>query len=114
VAFRDFDNLTCHFASLNRSFRFDSRCYERPELNGPVVASLGVSRARTGILQCYPVPQINYSVGAVEDFEQVVVQHLVSWLQLQLNKPETAILGYEQIIVTWNGTKHEYAQVKYL
>jgi hypothetical protein len=112
-AFGTFKDLSCHLGSLQRSFRFDSRCFDQPVLHGPVVASLSVSRSRSAILQCYAVPQINCGAAAVEEFEKVVVPHLVFWLQTQIARPETAVLGYEEIIVTWNGGKHEYAQVKF-
>jgi hypothetical protein len=113
-AFAAFDELSCHLGSLNRSFRFDSRCYVQPKLEGPVAASLSISRTRSAILQCYPVSEINYGLNATEDFEKVVVPHLVSWLHLQRDKPETAVLGHEEIVVTWNGVKHGYVEVRFL
>jgi hypothetical protein len=113
-AFHSFGALSVHLGSLNHSFKFDSRCFTRPKLNGLVAASLSLSRARTGILQFYPVPESSYSTIAVEEFEHTVVPHLVSWLRDQIEKPETAVLGHEEIIISWNGVKHEYAQVRFL
>jgi hypothetical protein len=113
-AFNEFVDLSCHFGSLSDHFRFDSRCFERPTLNGLVVASLSFSRARTAIMQVFPIGIERYSDEARSEFTLKVVPYLQRWLSCQLEKPDTAVLGYEQLIVTWNGSKHGYATVRYL
>jgi len=113
-AFGGFNELSCYFGSLGWTFRLDTRCFEHPVINGSVIASLSVSRARTGILQIYPIPIAVFGNVASESFEKVVVPHLVNWLQAQMIKPETAVLGHEQIIVSWYGNKFDYAQVRFL
>jgi hypothetical protein len=30
------------------------------------------------------------------------------WLERQIAKPDTAILGYEEMIVEWDGTSHKF------
>jgi hypothetical protein len=113
-AFGNFGKLRCTFASARATFNLDSRCFERPVINGLVVASLSVSRARTALLQIYPAEIAFFGASATSRFEAFVVPHLAKWLQQQLKKPETAVLGHEQIIVSWNGSEFEYAQVRFL
>jgi hypothetical protein len=114
VAFSDFDKLSCHFGDLSVHFRFDSRCFERPALDGPVVASLSFSRARSAIMQVYPVRIESYPDQARKEFELKVLPTLHDWLSRQLEKPETAVLGHQEMIVTWNGSAHTYLPVRFL
>ncbi len=112
--FEKFTNLSCHFGDLGITFRLDHRCFEKPSLNGSVVASLSFSRRRTSIMQLYPIPAEDYPEDAIREFADEVIPRLKNWLRGQFAKPDTALLGHEQIIVSWNGSKHEYAQVKFL
>jgi hypothetical protein len=113
-AFQGFEHLSCHFGDLSHKFRLDHRCFERPELQGPVVASLSVSRRLTSIMQMYPLLTATYPGTARHEFESKVVDHLRNWLTQQLERPETAILGYEELIVTWDGLVHRYAQARFM
>ena len=113
-AFAGFEKLRCTFASAHATFKLDSRCFEHPIINGIVVASLSVSRARTAILQVYPAQNTLFGEHATTRFEKSAVPHLANWLQLQLNKPKTAVIGHEQTIVSWNGSEFDYAQVRFL
>jgi hypothetical protein len=111
TAFESFEWLSCRFG--RGAFLLDSRCTERPAISGAVVASLSFSRMRKAILQVYPIEETVFSAGATKEFEQKVVPHLVGWLKGQLGKPETAILGHEQIVVSWDGMKFGYVQVTF-
>jgi hypothetical protein len=64
-------------------------------------------------MQLYPIHGDSYLEQARSQFEESVVPYLKTWLLGQLSKPDTAVLGYEQIIVTWNGATHSFATVKY-
>lgn len=99
---------------LGSTFKFDERCHQRPRLDGPVVASLSVSRELTGILQLYAVPVGEYGSLAVADFKERVLPRLRNWLVSQLRRPQTAVLGCEQRIVEWTGTGHREYDVRYL
>lgn len=114
AAFGEFIHLSCHFGSLSHHFRFDSRCFEQPMLYGPVVASLSVSRTRSAILQIYPIRIESYPSKARSDFETKVVPSLRTWLSQQVEKPETAVLGHEEMIITWDRTIHRHATVRFL
>ncbi len=100
-AFADVEPLSIHMGSLGSAFRFDSRCSQRPALTGTVVASLSVSRSRPAILAAYPVSASSLGSDARTAFEVEVLPRMRKWLQAQLGKPTTAILGYETLIVEW-------------
>ena len=112
--FGHFNALSCYFGNLNAEFRFDSRCNHRPALTGPVVASLSFSRARSAILQLYSIAADAYPPEAVHQFQTDVISRLKFWLEQQIAKPETAVLGAEQLIVCWNGTEHDLLAVRFL
>ena len=113
-AFGDFEQCSAYFGALEKRFSFDSRCPKKPRLSGPVVASLSVSRDRSAILQLYPVPVGGYPAEAAEDFGAKVLPSLRSWLKTQLSKPETGVLGYEQMIVEWTNGQHRQHELRYL
>ncbi len=104
--FGDVEPLNVYMGSLQSSFKFDSRCYHRPKLHGTVVASVSVSRELTAILQVYPVSVDGYPDEAVAQFRKNALPRMQSWLLSQLAKPQTAILGYEELIVEWTGSEH--------
>jgi hypothetical protein len=64
-------------------------------------------------MQLFPIHSDSYPERARSEFEGSVIPYLKNWLLGQLGKPDTAVLGYEQIIVTWNGATHSFATVKY-
>ena len=92
--------------SLQSSFRFDPRCYHQPKLSGTVVASVSVSRDLTAIFQVYSLPVDSYPDDAVAQFKEDILPRMPSWLLAQLAKPQTGILGHEELIVEWTGSEH--------
>ncbi len=112
--FGDIEPLSVHMGDLGPTFKFDGRCYERPRLDGPVVASLSVSREMTAMLQLYAVPVDEYGSSAVGEFKERVLPRLRSWLVSQLRRPQTAVLGHEERIVEWTGTEHREHDLRYL
>jgi len=36
------------------------------------------------------------------------------WLEGQINKPDTALLGYEQLVIEWTENEHLLHKVKFL
>jgi hypothetical protein len=113
-AFGDIGQLSTYRGFLGKTFSFDSRCANRPRLAGPVVASLSVSRSRTAILQLYPVKRREYSDAAMAEFAERVLPQLRSWLQIQLTKPETAMLGCRQRVVEWTADGHKNHELRFL
>jgi hypothetical protein len=111
--FRNIDSLSIYLGVLSKTFRFDSRCYDRPKLTGVVIASLGVSREREGLFLFYPVSKKIYSEEAAVDFENSILPQIKDWFEKQLSKPETAIHGYEQLVIEWANGKHKCHGLRY-
>ena len=112
--FGDIDQLSAYRGFLGKTFSFDSRCSKRPKLVGPVVASIQLSRSRTALLQLFPVKVREYSEEAAAHFVGEVLADLKAWLTSQLAKPETAVLGYQQVVVEWSTAGHKFHEVRFL
>ncbi len=110
----DIEPLSVHMGTLGNKFEFDPRCFHRPHFLGPVVASLSVSRELTAIFQVYPVGLDSYPTEAVVQFREDVLPRMRSWLLTQLAKPQTAVLGYEQLIIEWTGGAHRQHTIRFL
>jgi hypothetical protein len=113
LLFSDIETLRILFG-LNRKFEFDSRCSNKPNIKGVVVASISYHRDRTVNFSLYPLSINDYPEKAVEDFNNVILLDIQQWLKVQIDKPETALLGIEQLVVEWNGNKHLFHSVKFL
>ena len=84
--FSDFEDLSVHFGSLRKTFTFDSRCYNRRDLQGSVVASLSVPRMGPQILSLYGINRADYSKLAAADFAAVYVHKMSQWLKSKLQR----------------------------
>lgn len=113
-AFEGVEPISIWLGGLTKTFAFDSRATKRPKLVGPVVASVSVSRDRSAIFQLYPVDRSRYPELASAAFEAEVLGHIREWLDRQLSKPETAVLGCEELVVEWRGGKHQTHELRYL
>jgi hypothetical protein len=112
--FGGFEPLSIWLGALGKRFRFDSRAFKRPSIKGEVVASLSVNRDRSAIFQLYPVERAAYPSTAAAEFEEAVLPPMKKWLARQLAKPETAVLGCEQLIIEFVGGKHQSHELRYL
>ncbi|HYU25410.1 MAG TPA: hypothetical protein VEO74_09425 [Thermoanaerobaculia bacterium] len=112
--FGDVDELSAWFGYMTRTFTFDSRLRHRPRIAGTVIASLSVSRDRSAHLRLYPIARALYSDDAAAQFSAEMLPRLKSWLRQQLAKPETAILGVEEIVVEWVRGNHRIHEVRFL
>ncbi|ALC89083.1 hypothetical protein AM500_04200 [Bacillus sp. FJAT-18017] len=99
---------------LRRKFEFDRRLPNKPNIRGIVVASISCSRNRTINFNLYPVSVQDYSDKAVEKFRNVVLVTIEPWVKAQMNKSDTALLGYEEMVVEWNGKEHVFHYIKFL
>lgn len=111
--FSGFETLNFLFG-LSRNFEFDRRIPDKPKIKGVVVASVSYYRDRTLNFSLFPLSIIDYQDQAAEDFNNHILLTIKQWIQTQINKPDTAILGIEQLIVEWNGKEHLIHQVKFL
>ncbi|MDC0705849.1 MULTISPECIES: hypothetical protein [Priestia] len=99
---------------LIRKFEFDSRCPNKPNIVGNVVASISYSRDRTVDFSLYPLLIAGYPNNASDDFNNQILLTIKQWLEGQINKPDTALLGYEELIIEWTGHEHLLHKVKFL
>jgi hypothetical protein len=51
---------------------------------------------------------------AADEFAKRILPTLRSWLDAQVDKPDTAILGCEELVVEWLGSYHELHRLHYL
>ncbi|OHY73378.1 hypothetical protein [Priestia aryabhattai] len=99
---------------LVRKFDFDSRCPNKPTIVGKVVASISYSRDRTVLFSLYPISIIDYPNSASDDFNNQKLLTIKQWLEDQINKPDTALLGYEELVIEWTENEHLLHKVKFL
>lgn len=100
------------FGSPIRSFSFDSRLPQPPRLVGPVVASLSVARDRSAYLCLFPMRRESYPSPAQSDFSIDVLPRLQRWLRDKQARPDTAIVGHEQLVVEWTKQGHRSHELK--
>lgn len=101
---------------LTRQFEFDSRCpiTNRPIIKGNVIATASYHRDRTIGIYFFPISRNTYPEKAYEEFNNSVLPDIKKWIQDQTTKPDTAILGIEELIIEWNGEKHLLHNVRFL
>lgn len=99
---------------LTRQFEWDSRCLQHPKITGAVVAEALVHRDRTLDLSFFPIARNTYSKVAYEEFNHNLLADVQKWLREQTEKPDTAIVGIEQLVVEWVGNKHLLHYVTFL
>jgi hypothetical protein len=114
AAFRDAGPVSIWMGGLTKKLAFDSRMFHRPRIHGPVVASVSVSRELTGTLQLYPIDRAAYPNEAVLGFEDEVLPRMRQWLNRQLSKKETGVLGCEELIIEWREGKHKIHELRFL
>ena len=111
--FGDLEMVSAYRGWLNKRFVLDSAAPRTIRFKGPVVASLSFSRARTAMLQLYPLAASSCSAELIDEFERVVLPRMRCWLDRQLAKPETAVLGHEQLIVEWSSGKFHDHEIRF-
>ncbi|MGK0701818.1 hypothetical protein ACR3I8_20970 [Priestia flexa] len=99
---------------LVRKFEFDSRCPNKPNIAGNVVASISYSRDRTIYFSLYPLLISDFPNRASDDFNNQILLTIKQWIEDQINKPDTALLGYEELVIEWTGKEHLLHKVKFL
>lgn len=45
-------------------------------------------------------------LGNKKDFNNVILFDIKKWIKAQINKPDTALLGVEELVVEWNRNEH--------
>lgn len=102
------------FGSPIRTFRFDSQVAHRPQLVGPVVASVAITRDLEAHLCVYPVARATYPEAAADEFLSRVLPTVRDWLHAKRSRPATGILGHEEIVVEWTGSEHKCHELRFM
>jgi hypothetical protein len=55
-----------------------------------------------------------YPDEAAAQFAGTVLADLETWLTRQLEKPDAAVLGCEEIVVEWLGGEHRFHELRFL
>jgi hypothetical protein len=111
--FGHFELLDVNFG-LRTKFKIDSRCLNNPRINGPVVASIFVNRTREIVVSFYPVSLSVLPTTVLTEFQENTLQNIRKWIDGVIGKPETAIVGVEQLIVELVGNSFKFHQVTFL
>ena len=109
---------------LSKRYELDGAEVRQPQLQGTVVAVASVDR-RPEILEfdrthgltpatvfLYEISRNTYTDEAGSKFSSRVLPALKQWILDELAKPETSVLGIEELIVEWDGSSHRTHQVK--
>ncbi|MDF2052615.1 hypothetical protein [Priestia megaterium] len=99
---------------LTRQFEWDNRWSRHLETSGIVVAGVSVQRDRKLNFSLFPIERKFYSEAAYEKFNYNILVNIQKWLDEQAGKPDTAIVGIEQLIAEWLGNKHLLRYVTFL
>ena|ERR1051326_2650054 len=114
AAFSDVEKLGVYCGVLRKSFSFDSRSKNRPNLKGTVVASIRINRELECILSLYAIRREDYPDRAADEFCDSIIPRIHEWLTSQLVKPKTAILGVEYLLIEWTGREHKRHEMRFL
>ena len=109
----DKENIHISFG-LTKEFSLDERCKKKPTITGKVVADVTCSRDKDISISLFPILSQDLSVGAIKGFVTTALPNLCKWIEKQTIKPDTAIVGYEQLIIEWNGKEYSFHQVTFL
>lgn len=109
------DELSICFG-LTRQFEFDSRCpnAKRPFIKGTVIATISYQRDGMKSIYFFPITRNTYPEKAYEEFNNSVLPDIKKWIEEQTKKPDTAILGIEELIIEWNGKNHLLHNMRFL
>ncbi|MBM7702902.1 hypothetical protein [Metabacillus iocasae] len=90
---------------LNRTFESERKSFQN-KMEGTVVASVTYHRDRTIHFSLFPQSSTHYTDKATEDFNTRIMMRMKQWIEDQMNKPDTALLSMEELIVEWDGRTH--------
>lgn len=107
------ENIDISFG-LTREFSLDERCKKKPTITGKVFLAATCSRTKDISVSLFPILSQDLSVGAIKGFVTKALPTLCKWIEEQAEKPDTAVVGHEQIIVEWSGENYSFHQVRFL
>ncbi|QSX18452.1 hypothetical protein [Priestia megaterium] len=107
------ENITV-VMGLSRVFELDSRCSAGLKIKGTVVASISCQRDKTIGVSFFPISRNLCNEKAYEEFNAIVLCDIKKWIEEQVSKPDTAILGIEELIIDWDGQNYLFHHVRFL
>jgi hypothetical protein len=110
---KGFADLRIDFGS-HKSFQFDSRCFQRPKIEGIVVVSASIDCQLKPALFFYPIPNSKYLDPAKKEFLERILNELRKWLEGQLSKNDTDMVGREMILAELKSAGFEMHRLRYL
>jgi hypothetical protein len=110
---KGFADLRIEFGT-HRNFQFDSRCNNRPKIQGNVVVSVSIDRQLKPALFLYPIPNSQYPEQVKKEFLAGILPDLKKWLTEQLAKHENEIIGQETVVIELNGGHFKMHRLRYL
>lgn len=111
--FKDVDGISVVFG-LSREYNADSRCSTKLTLAKPILISISCSREKELLLSLYHSPKTKLNEDSKDQFYNFVIPSIKEWINNQTNKPDTAILGVEELVFSWNGSKYSKQELNYL
>lgn len=111
--FKDVEGMSVVFG-LNREYEIDSRCSTKLNLVKPVLISITCDREKELLLSLYHISKSKLNKDITAHFYDVVVPSIKEWVNKQVNKPDTAILGVEELVFSWDGRTYTKQELKYL
>lgn len=111
--FKDIEGMSVVFG-LSRGYDIDSRCSTKLTLVKPVLISITYNREKEFLLSLYHISKNDLTKEAAAQFSNVVIPIIKEWINNQTNKPDTAILGVEELVFSWNGSKYSKQELNYL
>lgn len=99
---------------LNRIYNIDSRCSKRPKIMGKVIASVSCDRSKNIYISFYPVSREAYDSDSFQNFINNAFPIIEEWIHKQIDKPDTSIVGIEELIVDWTKQGILYHKLRYL
>jgi hypothetical protein len=109
----DFADLRIEFGT-HKNFQFNSRCNNRPKIQGNVVVSISIDCQLKPSLFFYPIPGSRYPEQAAKEFREVILPELKKWVNGHLVNRETEIIGTEMIVYELNGALFKMHRLRYL
>ncbi|MED4285331.1 hypothetical protein P4679_25750 [Priestia megaterium] len=111
--FKDVEGMSVVFG-LSREYEIDSRCSTKLTLVKPILISISYDREKEFLLSLYHTLKSELTKEAATQFSNVIIPSIKEWINNQTNKPDTAILGVEEIVFSWDGSKYSKQELKYL
>jgi len=111
--FSGIEEMTVVFG-LSREYAVVNRCSQKLDTRHPILISITCDRDRELGLSLFPFLRRDLSPEMLIQFEEIVVPTIKKWFVNQIDKPDTAVIGIEELVFSWDGTKYNKQTLTYL